>query len=111
LEQLRISGELLSVRENIVSLESQQALVEQRRALLDVVSPSDGQVVTWQVEDLLMGRPIQRGDLLLTIAEPKGEWELEVHMPENRVGHIQEMKSTLPPGEFLQVEFIVASDE
>ena len=35
-------------------------------------------------------RPVKRGELLLEVMDPAGEWRLEVDVPENRIGHILE---------------------
>ena len=40
------------------------------------------------MEKLLRQRPVNRGEVLLKVADPTGPWELEVYMPENRMGHI-----------------------
>ena len=31
---------------------------------------------------------MQKGQALLRVANPEGEWELDLHMPEDRMGHI-----------------------
>ena len=55
---------------------------------LEVYSPIDGQIVTWDLKNRLEGRPVQRGPALLRVANPEGDWELDLHMPEDRMGHI-----------------------
>ena len=55
---------------------------------LEVRSPIDGQVVTWDLENRLLHRPVQRGQVLLRVANPDGDWQLELHMAEDRMGHI-----------------------
>ena len=46
-------------------------------------------------ERLPIGRPVQRGQVLLRVADPEGPWQLELHMPENRMGHIVEAQQAL----------------
>ena len=58
-------------------------------------SPIDGRVVTWNVEDRLRGRPVNRGENLLEIADPTSDWELEVMMPEYRMGHIAKAATSI----------------
>jgi hypothetical protein len=54
-----------------------------------VKSPLGGQVVTWDLKNRLpIGRPVNRGQVLLCVADPDGPWQLELHMPEHRVGHV-----------------------
>ncbi len=51
-------------------------------------SPIKGQVVTWQVRDRLRHRPVRQGQALMTVVDPAGDWELEIQMPQRRIGHI-----------------------
>ena len=56
-------------------------------------SPIDGRVVTSNVQERLrVEPPVNRGENLLEIADPDKEWELEVLMPEKRMGHIAEAR-------------------
>jgi multidrug efflux pump subunit AcrA (membrane-fusion protein) len=72
----------------LASLIDQRKLLQQKLDKLTIYSPIGGQVVSWKIQDRLMGRPVQPGDVLMKIADPNGDWELEVEMPENRMGHI-----------------------
>jgi hypothetical protein len=69
-------------------------------------------VVTWKVEDLLAGRPVIRGQTLMTLANPEGPWELELYVPERRLKHLQGAEKLAsksggrPP---LEVEFTLSS--
>lgn len=45
-------------------------------------------IVTWQVRDRLLLRPVEKGQVLLAVADKTGPWELEVHMPDDRLGHV-----------------------
>jgi hypothetical protein len=44
--------------------------------------------VTWQVEDTLQHRPVSTGQVLMSIVDPDGPWELEIYVPERRLGHV-----------------------
>ena len=50
--------------------------------------PIDGQINTWHVRELLLHRPVKQGQVLMSVADPNGDWELEVHMPEDRIGYV-----------------------
>jgi hypothetical protein len=78
----------------------------EKQEKLQVKSPSDGRVVTWNVEERLLGRPVNRGENLLEVADPSGDWELEVMMPESRMGHIA--KAWKDSGGDLRVTFFLA---
>jgi hypothetical protein len=55
-----------------------------------VLSPIDGQITTWDVDKTLFRRSVQLGSVLMRVVEPNGDWELELLMPEDRMGFINE---------------------
>ncbi|MFO0790436.1 MAG: HlyD family efflux transporter periplasmic adaptor subunit [Pirellulales bacterium] len=88
LERSEKQKEVREVGERIKSLKEQLALMNEKKEKLNIRSPIDGRVVTWNVEDRLLDRPVNKGENLLEIADPTQDWELEVTMPEKRMGHI-----------------------
>ena len=91
-----------------LDLQTQLRLLLKQQEELQVLSPIDGEVVTWDVNKLLRQRPVNRGEVLLKVADPTGPWELEVYMPENRMGHIA--ATAKQQSDKLKVEYIVATD-
>jgi multidrug efflux pump subunit AcrA (membrane-fusion protein) len=87
-EKNRLSGELRQYEETYKSLGEQLELYNQMRDDLTVKSPIDGQIITWQVRESIIHRPVQRGQILMAVADPAGRWETEINMPENRMGHV-----------------------
>jgi multidrug efflux pump subunit AcrA (membrane-fusion protein) len=85
---LRLQGELAKARIEFAGAEQRTALLADRLSKLTVVAPHDGVIATFQVEQLLEGRPVQRGELLLEVMEPDGPWRLELNVPEYRMGHV-----------------------
>jgi multidrug efflux pump subunit AcrA (membrane-fusion protein) len=88
-EESRLSAELVELRQESQNIERELALFHEKQRQLVVTAASAGQVVTWKVEDLLQGRPVIRGQSLMTLANPAGPWELELHVPERRLVHLQ----------------------
>jgi multidrug efflux pump subunit AcrA (membrane-fusion protein) len=107
-EQNKLSGQLLQLRKTHESLDRQLALYRQKEQQLVVTSEIAGQIVTWQVHDLLIRRPVRQGQILMSVADPAGPWELEIHMPEDRMGHIAEAAKA--SGQPLAVEYVLATD-
>lgn len=107
-EQNRLSGQLLQLRQTYESLDRQLSLYRQKESQLQVTSPINGQIVTWQVQDQLARRPVRQGQILMSVADPTGPWELEVYMPEDRMGHIAE--AARKSGEPLRVTYILATE-
>jgi hypothetical protein len=87
-EQSRLTGELAELEQRLQSLDNQIALYQEKLEDLTARSPIKGQVVTWELEKRLIRRPVQRGQALLRVADPNGPWQLELHVPEDRLGHI-----------------------
>jgi len=88
-EESRLSGELMELRQEAQNIERELALFHEKQRQLVVTAGHAGQVVTWKVEDLLLGRPVMRGQALLTLADPAGPWEVELYVPERRIKHLQ----------------------
>ncbi len=107
-EQSRLRGQLLQLMKTFESLGKQLKLLQQKRDQLKVLSPIDGLIVTWQVRDLLIHRPVREGQVLMSVADPTGDWELELQMPEEKIGHIVEAQKDIKPE--LDVTYILATD-
>lgn len=72
----------------VLGLKEQLTLLREKQSQLQIKSPVAGQVVTWDVLRRLGGRPVVPGQQLLTVANPNGDWELELRMPDKRSGHL-----------------------
>ncbi|WP_145281056.1 HlyD family efflux transporter periplasmic adaptor subunit [Pirellulimonas nuda] len=83
--QSRIS----QIQRQLSSLEQRRNLLREKQTMLTITSPIAGRVITYKVEDVLAGRPVNTGDELMEIADPTGPWRVEVNMPDKRMGHIR----------------------
>lgn len=90
------------------SLLEQQEILKKQQAELSVRSPMAGYVLTWDLDRELLTRPVQRGDLLLTVASLEGDWQLEMQVPDYDIGHVLNAGKKGPIG--LPVNFLLASD-
>ncbi|MFM9025078.1 MAG: hypothetical protein ACKON7_07025, partial [Planctomycetaceae bacterium] len=84
-EHVRLEGQKKQLQKETASLELQRQLSEKKRRDLEVRSPIDGRIVTWQVRDRLYLRPVETGQVLLAIADKTAGWELELHVPDDRL--------------------------
>ncbi len=108
-EQNRLEGDLAELKQKQLTNDARCKLYETKKLELNVKSPIDGQVVTWDLRNRLpIGRPVQRGQALLRVADPTGPWQLELHMPENRMGHIVKYQQT--SDDRLEVSYILATE-
>jgi hypothetical protein len=86
----KLIADSMELKVNIESFDEQLKLIREQQEYLNVSSPIDGEVVTWDVERTLLKRPVQTGSAILTIADtdPKSQWEIVADMEEDRMGHV-----------------------
>jgi len=96
------------LKELLKGLHLQREIIEQQKLDLVVRSPIDGQALTWNLKRLLESRPVERGQMLLTVGDLDGPWVLELHVPDNRAGHLLQAREEIEPG--LEVTFALLSD-
>ena len=110
-EKTRMSGRAAQLQREIESLEAQRSLYEAKKRDLQVSSPIDGVIVTWQVRDRLILRPVEKGQVLMSVADKTGPWELEIHMPDDRLGHVNRAAvAAREQGRELNVDYVLATD-
>jgi multidrug efflux pump subunit AcrA (membrane-fusion protein) len=111
-DRTQLQGEKNRFRAELESYDRQLALVNQKIAQLQIRSPIDGIVVTRNVKDLLENRSVRPGTELMMIANPDEAWELEIDVPEAKVGHVLRYQQALhakDPKAELEVTFMLAS--
>jgi multidrug efflux pump subunit AcrA (membrane-fusion protein) len=109
-DRIRLEGDLNKLVAQQSALEVQLTLLREEVKNLTVRSPIDGQIVTWQVRELLINRPVEKGQVVMRVVEPRGEWELELLVPENQMGYVNQARAKLAKGEDLKVDYITAAD-
>ncbi len=87
-EQMQLHNEISELEARRDSLAKQYGILMDEWNQLQVRSPVDGEVMTWDIENKLRERPVQQGAFLMQIADPDGPWELELQVPEDRMGCI-----------------------
>ena len=65
-------------------------------------------MLTWNVQQLLEDRPVGRGQILLTIGDLSGPWEVKLHIPDRQTGHVLAAQQAHPERAF--ASFLPASD-
>jgi hypothetical protein len=110
-DHAQLEGQLAEADQKLISLKAEAAIIDAKMADLELHSPIDGQIVTWDVKKLLEGRPVQQGMFLLRVADPKGPWELDLHMSEDEMGHIERARIAADQRqEQLPVAYILATE-
>jgi hypothetical protein len=99
-ETYRLSAEERELAQKIVNLRRELDLLDAEAKALVVISPIAGRVLTWDVEHLLVARPVERGEVLVEVADVSAEWQLELDVADDRIGHVlaaqQEIEPKLP---------------
>ncbi len=108
MERLTIESELVKAEQMVKNLTLELELVKKQTEYLTIRAPRRGHLVNWQLKRNLLGRPVNRGQHLITLVDPDTTWQLELELPERRVGHlIQAMDEH--PETALTVRFTLAS--
>jgi hypothetical protein len=103
----QLAAELEELKQVIESKREQLALLRRQREELVVRSPIAGQVITWDLEQLLSDRPVQRGQLLLNVSDLDGPWVAELEIPDDHIGHVLGAKEN---GQRLTATFQLATN-
>ncbi len=108
-EKWALGAEEIELKTKLEAQHAKLALKQQRAEDLTVRSPIDGRIVSWEVEKLLLNRPITTGQVLMEVADLNKPMYLEIEMPEKREGHLDEFIHNNATKE-LEVTYILASD-
>lgn len=102
------AAEETELQELLTSLRQQREILQSQQSELELTSPIAGQVVSWDVEQRLDARPVQRGQSLLTIADLSGPWILELKLADERIEQVLEARHE--EGAAVLVDYVLASD-
>ena len=106
--QLPLAAEAEQLKKQLASLQSQQTILEQRSEALTLRSPIAGTLLTLDVQNLLQTRPVQRGQVLFTIADTTAGWRLLAEVPQDRIGQV--VAAQQEHGPELAVRFRLSGD-
>lgn len=96
------------LRESIRNFEEQYAILQKKQSELEVRSPMEGEVLTWNLKQLLEDRPVNRGQALMTVGDLSGPWKLELRIPDRHVSHV--LDAHRQTGKDLDVTYVPATD-
>jgi multidrug efflux pump subunit AcrA (membrane-fusion protein) len=87
-EESHLASEESTKKQERLSLKSQLSIWQEKHERLKIRSPIDGRITTWDVVNVLEGRTVQPTNILISVSDPRGDWELEVLMPEDNMSYI-----------------------
>jgi hypothetical protein len=91
----------------VSSLEDQLQALARHEQELHLTSSISGRMLTWDVEELLAGRPVRAAQRLLTVADLQGPWNVEIDVPDRDVAHVRRAQRADEP---LRVSFVTATE-
>lgn len=108
-EMAQLSTEQVQLELQSASYEKQLEIVTEKQKLLEVKSPIKGIVILpWDAAQSLLHRPLAAGQVVMTIFDPTQQWEVELAMPERRMGHVNQARKDIKSD--LDVSYILATD-
>ena len=96
-EKLRAQGKRVETQVEIDGAQLQDEILTKRLERLVVRAPIKGRVTTFQVQQLLLNRPVKKGEVLMQVMDEDGDWHLELEIAEHRVGRILKAQKALSP--------------
>ena len=85
-----VSLQLAELTARQTGLQQELALLQERKASLQVRSPLSGMILSWEPETQLAGRPVSRGQLLLTVGQLQGGWDVLAEVRDRDLGHFKQ---------------------
>ena len=109
-ERAKLDGDRAKATIQLKTIQQKLAIFEEKqKPELYITSPMDGVVISWDVQRRLVEkRPISRMQYVMEIADLEGPWQLELLMPEKKMGYIMEQQKRQPDLP-LRVEFVLAT--
>lgn len=102
-ELYRLSAGQREFEQRLANLERELELLAHEREQLLIRSPIAGRVLTWDVGQRLIAHPVERGQVLVTVADLSADWQLELEVPDDRIGYVmaaQELHQSALPVRF-----------
>ena len=107
-ERDAVKIERSSLVSQVSSLQSQLTILGKDKDNLVIRSPLSGKITSWNLDEYLLNRPVVPGKVLMEVADTDGLWELQLELPDKRIGHVLTAQRDL--GTELEVSFILAAD-
>jgi multidrug efflux pump subunit AcrA (membrane-fusion protein) len=105
----RLSAEEREIAQRLTNLRRELELLNYEREQLVVNAPIAGRIITWDLTHRLIARPVERGEVLVTIADLSAQWHLQLDVPDDRIGYVLAAQREIKPE--LPVRFRLSSDD
>ena len=109
-------ADLQALSETVRALEVRKASyarslekLKEKQASLNVASNIRGTVITWNAKRRLEGKPFAANKPVMTIADYEGDWQLELKIPQGKIGYINAAFQN-NPDQPLQIDYQIATN-
>lgn len=109
IDAYRLSAEERELQQRQENLRRELELLRHEREALVVRAPIAGRVLTWDVSNRLAARPVERGEVLFSVADLADKWQLELDVPDDRIGYVLAAQQAIQTD--LPVRFRLSSDD
>ncbi len=109
IDSYRLSAEERELEQKLENSRRELKLLQHERDQLIVTSPIAGRVLTWDVGHELLARPVERGEVLVTVADLSADWQLDLDVPDDRIGYV--LQAQRESHRDLPVRFQLSSEE
>ncbi len=107
-EYQKFAAEFAQVEEMDKANRAEYGLLMDEQRKLKIIACEDGVLTSWDIKNRLSGRPVARGELLLSTCDPAKDWELQVSVPEHRVGLVSDALARAKNG-VVPMRFLLSS--
>ncbi|MEZ6090166.1 MAG: HlyD family efflux transporter periplasmic adaptor subunit [Pirellulaceae bacterium] len=87
-DDTRLSANEQDLVIQLAGLQREHEVLVQHLQRLVIVSPIDGIVHRWDLEQALPERPVKHGQHLLDVIDPQSSWELRLDIPDDVVSYV-----------------------
>jgi len=94
-EQLQVQAQKAEARITAKSSKEQIDILNEQIESMNIRTPQDGIITTWEAKRTLLGRPVEIGTEVLQVAAEDGDWILEVEVPDDDMGPVLAAQSKL----------------
>ena len=107
--EISLGGQLDLYTNQLANQKDRLTLLEKKQKGLEIRSPIDGKIVTWDLKRRLKDLPVRSNQQVVSVANFDGDWQTELRIPQNKLGYV--VRAMIEnDGEPLDVVFRVATN-
>ncbi len=109
-QQSILASKISAIELRKTTLERQLQILVKRRKSLTLNSPIKGMIVAKDIQQQLLGRPVQRGDALFSVVDMDGPWQVRMKVFDRDSGYVLGDFGLESEHKKADFEFVIDSD-